>query len=660
MSNVLISNVIFIFTIILTLFLPGWLFLNFILKTILSKLEIFILSIPISFSIITLFVLVSGKLGMPITKLNILILLGFIIILGIVLSRFKKQKHLVKYHNEDFSKKQLLLLLFSISLMIFIKTAFLVNTIFPTATDLGHHMFWVKKIISSQELVQYNKVKVIPVNETTATNTKNIDGASFSKPQPIADFIIGEHIIFVVISLLTGLTVVSSFPSLILFIINIFTAFVLLILSLRLFHKFPYGKNSALFSFLLIGPLYAISGAQEKFVSGGVIGNIFGNLLILSILFFLYISFTKKSKKSLLVAVLLIFTIIYTHHLSTFILIYTLAGIFVTLLITNWKNISTFLKTWRHLFLSPTLFLFSLLFILFLVFIYTPSYLNNEAISSATGAPTKSTRTGIGITQLKMMVGDARLSISIIGFLIASLLFSKNKYLKTIRLKLKSELYFKLSYEKAIILGWFGIIFLMITYPNYLNVNIISSRIATYIAFPCAIIGGFILGWLFFYISKSLPNKISKIILFTIFLFIFSDGLLDSTNSLKKIPKTQEAVQTFHAAKYLSKNTQKSTWILKDHNFITSDTWIKVFLSDDYSNPLSRSYFKRYETHPNRERCTLEMISNPNSKLSKSCFKSLTIGPIMINTSEDSEKFNKNANFIKVYENNNSSIYWKK
>ncbi len=656
MDSILISNIILILIFILTLFLPGWLFLNFLLKTTLSKLEIFVLSVPMSLSIVTLSILISGKLGISITQINISIILVIILLIEIILLKIKKQRHLPIPYFETFSRKQVSILILSIALMIFIKTAFLVNTIFPTATDLGHHMFWVEKIISSEELVTYSKIKVIPDNIESA----NTSVANFTESQPIADFIIGEHIIFVVISLLTELSVVSAFPSLVLFIINIFTALALFILSLRLFHKLPFGKNSAIFSFILIGPLYAISGAQAKFVSGGVIGNIFGNLLVVSIIFFLYISFTKKSRNSMLVVFLLLITLIYTHHLSTFILVYSLFGIFITLCITNWRKIPKIAKSWKYLMTSPILLLLITLSSLFLIFIYTPSYLNTVAISSATGAPNKSTRTGIKFTQLKTMLGDARLSFAIAGFLLSLILFSKNRYMINIRKTLKTELYFKLPYTKAIILGWFGIIFIMISYPAILKVNIISSRIATYIAFPSAIIGGFLLSWLLFYIPKSLPKNISTTVLVMLFLFIFSDGLLDSNNSLKELSKTEEAVQTFHAAQYLSKNIQESTWVLKDHNYITSDTWIKVFLATNYSNPLSRSYFRRYESHPNREHCTLEMISNPGTDLSKDCFTSLNIGPIMIDTSEDGEKFNRNLNFVKVYENNNSSIYWKK
>ncbi len=654
MYNSIISSFSFVLVTTLVLFLPGWLFLNIFLNAKLTKLETFILSVPLSFSISTLLILIFDKFDIPITKTNISLILICLLLFEFIIYKLKKPNKFLE--EKKLSKTQLSLLLISIVLMVGIKAGFLINTIFPTATDLGHHMFWVEKIISSEKLTSYSKIKVIPKDITKAPTSS----AEFSAPEPIADFIIGEHIIFVIISLLNDVSVVSAFPSLVLFVINIFTAFVLLILAFRLFDKFPQGKNSAILSFLFIGPLYAISGAQEKFVSGGVIGNIIGNLLILSILFFLFISLTKKSKKSLFVAILLIFTIIYTHHLSTFILIYTLFGIILTLFFTNFKEISKLLKTWFSLvFYTPTI-IFTILFFLFLIFVYTPSYLNHNAISSATGAPSKSTRTGIELTQLKQMLGDARLSLAIAGFIFVAILFSKNKYAKNISKNLDSYPYFLSTYTKAILMGWFGVILLMIMYPQLLKVNIISTRIATFLAFPSALLTGFLLAWLNSSIPKTFPKRISVFLFTSLFLFIFSNGLLDSNNSLKSVPNTQEAVETFHSAKYLSKNLNDNTWILKDHNYITSDTWFKVFLSKDYSNPLSRSYFKRYKSHPNREHCTLSMISNPNSQLSSDCFESLSIGPVVVNTSQDGQKFSNKSRFSKIYQNNDLSIYWKK
>ena len=650
----IISSFGFLLVTILVLFVPGWLFLNIFLNSKLTKFEIFVLSVPLSFSLSTLLILVFGKFGTAITKTNILLILASLLLIEFIIYKLKKPNGFLE--EKKLSKTQLSLLLISIVLMVGIKAGFLINTIFPTATDLGHHMFWVEKIISSEKLTNYSKIKVIPKDLTQASTSS----AEFSTPKPIADFIIGEHIVFVIISLLSGVSVVSAFPSLVLFVINIFTAFVLLILAFRLFDKFPQGKNSAILSFLFIGPLYAISGAQEKFVSGGVIGNIIGNLLILTILFFIFLSLAQKSKKSMFVAFLLVFTLIYTHHLSTFILVYTLVGIILTLIFSNFKKILKLLKTWFSLvFYTPTI-IFTILFFSFLVFVYTPSYLNHDAISSATGAPSKSTRTGIELTQLKQMLGDARLSLAIAGFILVFVLFSKNNYFKNISKHLDSYPYFFSIYTKAVLIGWFGIILIMVMFPHLLKVNIISTRIATFLAFPSVLLAGFLLAWLNFSLTRAFPKKISVFLIVSLPLFIFSNGLLDSNNSLKSVPNTQQAIETFHTAEYLSKNMSEDMWILKDHNYITSDTWFKVFLATDYSNPLSRSYFKRYKSHPNREHCTLSMISNPNSQLSSDCFESLNIGPVVVNTSQDGQKFSDQSRFSKVYQNDDLSIYWKK
>ena len=52
---------------------------------------------------------------------------------------------------------------------------------------------------------------------------------------------------------------------------------------------------------------------------------------------------------------------------------------------------------------------------LFLIFIYTPSYLNAEATGTAVGTPSKATRTGLTAIQFKYAVGEPRLALGIIG-----------------------------------------------------------------------------------------------------------------------------------------------------------------------------------------------------------------------------------------------------
>lgn len=100
--------------------------------------------------------------------------------------------------------------------------------------------------------------------------------------------------------------------------------------------------------------------------------------------------------------------------------------------------------------------------------------------------------------------------------------------------------------------------------------------------------------------------------------------------------------------------------MVKDHNYITADTWIKVFFAYDYSYPLSRSFFKRYETHPDREKCTLHMISTPNTPEAQICFENLSVKTILVNTEEDASQFLTSDDFYRIYQNDEHSLFIRK
>ncbi|MEA3323411.1 MAG: hypothetical protein U9Q12_04280, partial [Patescibacteria group bacterium] len=543
------------------------------------------------------------------TQQNILIIIAIITLQFLVFAIFIKHKKPTLNNNDifTFSKKQTILIVILIIFTIAVKGIFLINTIFPTATDLGHHMFWVEKITVDQSLPSYEKIE-IEMNDNTP---------SFTQPQPIADFIVGEHIIFAVIKTFTGQSVVSTFPSLVLFIINIFSILMLFILSRRLFERYRHGAQIAILTLLFVGPLWAISGASAKFISGGVIGNLLGNLLIPAIIYFLYRAFYEKKATLLIGAIILITGLTYTHHLSTFIFgyifIFSIIS-FVLLQKDGWDGYKKLFLLLKNPYIIPLL-LFVISAILFLV---PPSYLDREAISSSVGAPSKSTRTGVPFEQLMYMLGSARFVFGMIGLLMLSLFALLRRFGKLSHMSKKSVP--ANIYGTVFLLGWGWALILMSLVPHFLKVNIISTRIATYGAFPLAIFAGLSFVWIIsilFYRKKNsliMPQFLISLFLFVIITFTFVSGIRDNATSMNDAPKTNKALQTFHVGDYASKVfkseiSQNNFWLVKDHNYITSDTWLKVFFAHDYSFPLSRSYFKRYETHPNRETCTREMIS---------------------------------------------------
>jgi len=519
-------------------------------------------------------------------------------------------------------------------------------------------MFWVEKITTEQRLPTYEKIKINPT-----TNT-------FNKPEHIADFIVGEHIIFAVIKTFTNQSVISTFPSLVLFIVNIFTVFMLFILSGRFFASYAYGTEISILTLLFIGPLWTISGAGAKFVSGGVIGNLLGNLLIPAILYFTYRAFTTKKAAMLAPAILLITGLAYTHHLSSLIFGYAFIFSLIIFIILNKTNLSEYKKLFS-LFKNPYIIPLLALAVASLLFLAPPSYLDRDAISSSIGAPSKSTRTGVPFNQLMYMLGSARFVFGFLGLLILTTFctlyrFNYKKLINVANKNIPTNIY-----GASLLLGWGWALILMSLVPHLLKVNIISTRIATYAVFPLAILSGFVIMWFIHIYSNNTyktliaPRFILSLFLFITITFIFTSGLRDNATSLNAAPKTNKALQTFHTGDYVSKVlkkriTNENFWIVKDHNYITSDTWLKVFFAHDYSFPLSRSYFKRYETHPNRETCTREMISDPKSDFAFNCFRNLNVHVVIINTEDDSGQFLNNDDFYRIYQNNELSVFMRK
>ncbi len=660
MDDFFIQQLTFIAITFALLLIPGYSFLLAIFHhKRFCAIERFVLSVPISFSIITLSVIVLDLFNILLTQQTLLITISAITIQFFVFAIFIKHKKPTNNNTIfNFSKTQTALIAILIVFTIVIKGMFLINTIFPTATDLGHHMFWVEKIAVDQKLPDYKKIEIEMTNGTP----------SFTQPQDIADFIVGEHILFAVIKTLTGQSVVSTFPSLVLFVINIFSVLMLFVLSRRLFERYKYGANIAILTLLFVGPLWAISSAGAKFVSGGVIGNVIGNLFIPAIIYFLYRAFRDKKPTLLIGAILLVTGLAYTHHLSTLIFgyafIFSIIG-FVILQRDGWDGYRKLFSLLKNPYVIPLL----ILAVSMLLFIAPPSYLDRDAISSSIGAPSKSTRTGVPFEQLMYMLGSARFVFGLIGLLMLSLFALLRRFGKFERLGKKNIP--ANIYGTVFILGWGWAILLMSLVPHYLKVNIISTRIATYLAFPLAILSGLAIIWTVHIISNSkklslaLPQFLITTFLFCVITFTFVSGIRDNATSMNDTPKTNKALQTFHTGDYTSKVFKKQIasnnfWIIKDHNYITSDTWLKVFYAYDYSFPLSRSYFKRYETHPDRETCTLEMISNPKTEFANICFNNLSVKAIIVNTQQDAGQFLNDDRFYRVYQNNELSVFIKK
>jgi len=635
---------IFFVSILVLLFLPGYTLLTFIpaLRNTTSYLEKFILSFGLSIILLNFIMILMGWLSIPFTFISILSI-PVIFLLLLLIFRKKQTTDTSQKKLFSFQKNSLILILLLLFLTIFIKTIYLSDTILPTSTDLGHHMYWSELIVHTQELPVYEKTKI------ESTDSQHL----LTEPKPIADFIIGEHLIFSAISILSGVSLISAIPTLLLFLINIMGILAIFILSLRLFEGVfsnTLTQKIAISTLLFAGPLYAIASPQAKFVSGGVIGNLLGNILIPLVLYCYFRALKEKNAWMLFLAIFLTAGLFYTHHLSAFIFLFTFAFSIVFFILINFKNLFSHIKDWFKLIITPQNLLLLIGFALFLFYIFMPSYLATDATSTAVGGPSKSTRAGLSLLQLMYSAGELRTAFAFVGIIIVSWLGLRKRS----------------PYAQAILLGWAISIFLMSFKPGWLHLDLPSGRIANYFSFPLMILAGLAFTLTFHALKKlsTILPKYFQVLSVWIFLLtvtsVFFSGFYDNASFIKKETNAQEAIQTFHASEYLSNHAQSDENIIKDHNYLTADVWMKVFFNNGYSYPFSRSYFKRYEdpTKP-REQCTRLMISAPSSQEGQNCFTDLNTRYVVVNRSIDSSQFLKLENFWSIYQSNDVAVFYR-
>jgi len=657
------NQIIFYITIALVMFLPGYcLLLAFFGKNkIISTLERFIVSFGISIVIIDFIIFLYSKLGISITRLSSI--LGILIFSAVCFGIYKLRRHpedgdqpnegsgdsSATPQNDglfSLSKNQFILILLLLFMTVFIKTVFLSGTIAPTATDMGHHMYYSKLIADTGKLTDYDD--------------------SIINPEDKGKFIVGEHVIFSEIYLITGQSFFSGWPVVILYLINLLSILTVFILVLRIFEN----KNIAILTLLFLGVLFAVSAPQARYVSGGVLGNIMGNFLMPLAFYFYFRAFEflkdaktsdeilcsaqddKNSSRFLSLAFFVTFGLFYTHHLTGFIFLFVWALAIPVFVILNYKNIEVVGKKALKVVFSPQVLSVFVIGLIFFFFVFTPSYVKSSAVGTAVGTPTKVTRTGLNIGNLKQTVGDARLALGFLGLAILVFSFKKRK----------------LGYILAA--SWAIMIFIMAVYPKLLFVNMPSNRIGNYLTYPLAILSAY--GFYMVFnpdflknsgknISGLIPENILKSVFLIVLTFVLISGISDSAQAFKKQNNSQEAVQTFSASEYLVEHSNDNDIVLKDHNYLTADSWIKLYFMRDYKYPASRTTLSRYEdkTKP-REMCTFHMISAPASSEALECFNQTKTDFIMVNPLYDSAQFRKLSDFNQVYANNEIAVYYRR
>ncbi len=662
-----------ILSLLIVLVIPGFflllaLFGHYARK--ISSLEKLVYSFALSLTATNLLMLLLGFFDIPLTRLSLLgAFLAFSLGCGGYYYWKKSQvsssrKQTTKLSSpppstifsslSKFSYRQIVLFGILLLLLVSLRGFYLSRGIIPQTTDLGHHVYWTKLITQTGELPNYG----------------------------MPDFIIGEHLPMAAVGILSGIDFISAFPVLVLFWINIFSLLATAVLVFEIVQSLTsryslWPKRGFFLALLIGGVFYAISSPQAKFVSGGVVGNVTGNLFIP--LIFLLLLKIWKTRRAPWASLLILSgaTLAYTHHLSSFIFLYSLLGIIITssatILLAHRGSLKKFWETLKKFlapFFAPSNLLLLLGFFLMLFFIWTPSYLNPEAVDTAVGTPIKSTRTGFSLSQIMLSVGAWNFFYGGLGGILLTLLgvkwLTKRKAASldltsdpSATSKNNSSFLLRALFALAVILGWAGAVFLMSNQPDLTKVDIPSRRIVSYFTYPLIVLSSVMI----LLILEKTRGTLSRPLWFLVFSVLLMTGLLSGLGDLSesarsKEPKeNQQVMQTYRAAQYLKERLDDEV-ILKDHNYLEGDSWMKIFFMRDYEFPLSRGLLKRYEDPLNpRETCTRDMISIPESEEAKACFAETGVEYIVLKKGYDTANFENSPNFSPVYVSNSVMIF---
>ncbi len=650
-----LDTIVFLITVSVLFFIPGFLFLRVFLKknTSLSAFESVILSFALGLGLLNFLIILLGQAGIPFTAVTIALgLFGTVTLLtaiSLLLHKQLRNKTAVEASEPTkavwrFSRNQGLLFITLLFLTLLIKTIYLSHAVLPTSTDLGHHMYWAKLTAESGQLPVYAKEDIV---------TDSNGAYRISEPEPIADFIIGEHLPFAAINIFSRLDFFSAFPILFLFLVNLLSLLALVVLARSFAENIRSSflsesvfnpQNIALATLFLFGPLYALASPQVKFVSGGVVGNTLGNLFIPLILLAYLRAFREKRSDFLALGFFLTFSLAYIHHLSTLMLLFVLGASVLLYLAFHWDTLGYTFRSWSTLFLKPKPFIMIVFACFFFFFVAMPTYIETHAVGTALGTPTKTTRTGLSFYQITFSSGEARVALGLAGLFLIALLPTRTRY------------------GSAFLLGWGGILLVMTLFPRFLFINIPSNRIGAYLSFPLGLLAAFALVGSIALLSQGkkkffLPSILVLLLSFSALVFGMGSGSYDNSQTLLPESKALPLLQTFAASQYLAARITAEDIVLKDHNYIVGDAWMKLFFLRDYSYPLSRGFFKRYEDNPNREQCTLLMISVPNTARGEKCYTETGTNLVVVNPRFDITPFEKSDNFSRIYASDTIHIY---
>ncbi|NTW30723.1 MAG: hypothetical protein HGA33_05575, partial [Candidatus Moranbacteria bacterium] len=134
----------------------------------LSSIESSAFSLALGIGSLDFSMIALGKAGIALSGPIVLIALFAFPVLSFAL-RFAYERLTRKRsgQNRSYSPRTALtpptrtLLLLLVGLAVFLKVIFLVDAGLPTATDLGHHMYWSKIVVDTERLPEYSKREIV-------------------------------------------------------------------------------------------------------------------------------------------------------------------------------------------------------------------------------------------------------------------------------------------------------------------------------------------------------------------------------------------------------------------------------------------------------------------------------------------------------------------
>lgn len=642
MMDFIFGQCLFFVALFFVLGLPGWAWVCFLerKKRFLTLVERIALTITLSIVVVDFLMIILGRIGIPLMAFSVG--MGIFLVSGVVLAVSKKRfypsvletRHLPSDSggNKEGGQKMSFLFLLVFSLAVGIKMLYFVPNIVPSSTDLGHHSFWVQKIVSEQRLPIYEERDIV---------TESNGDFTIGDPEPISDFIIGEHLVLSAVAMLSEKPIVSGFAMMTLFVIHIATLFAMYALARRMFEKKSYAENVAVWTLFFFGVLYALGQSQMRYVTGGAVGNVFGNLFIPMAFLMVLLALRYKSAGRAVVAMGIVFALVYTHHLSTLIFIVVLVGFLgVSVFIRREMFTQSIFPILKNRWVIGTIVLCGS----FLSFFYVPSYISNMAVGQVVGAPKNEEHLGFSFLQLARSVGESRMTLGLLG--VGLLLFFRST---------------RRSEEMAILFSWVGVLSLLVLFPNVLRIDLPSARVANFLVFPLSILSGFAIVSLMRLLRRyaRFSFRMNLVVVFFMVIVFSYGGFLDNDIFMKpRASQTERSLSVFSVGKYTAEHIPAADTVMHDHINIPGDSWIKLFFNRDYNYPFYRALLFRYERATDKqEKCTLYVISEPNSKEAKKCQEDLNIRAVIVDEKMDGQQFEHFREYDKVYNDAFHSVY---